>query len=94
MLGPALSEMLHRLANIRPNDRTDDQKQVLEELSRLYAAFPDPEKTSPANPGIHAELRAALATMSDLSNFSALTLTTKPKASAPKCPNCGFSPVP
>ncbi|MEA2874228.1 MAG: hypothetical protein QOH67_4204 [Hyphomicrobiales bacterium] len=95
MLGPELSQMLHRLARLK-GTRTPKQKRLLNELAHLYQAFPTGPASDPEE--IHTEIETALAGVSGgKRNYSGITIagiTTPGGGSAGICPVCGFSPVP
>jgi hypothetical protein len=104
MLGPALTEMLRRLATIE-GTRTEEQKRVLNELAHLYRAVPlsEPE----AHPsGAQRDIYQALTSPKMKSQMYAGTTVNVPHygeihiagvttgGAGRTCPCCGFKPVP
>jgi hypothetical protein len=95
MLGPALTEMLRRVADIPAAKRTAKQKAVLRELGQLYAAAkPDKKSTTPqkTGAGLSPQVHAELADMVRAPRFwdkRVLRITKPEPPSARICPICG-----
>jgi hypothetical protein len=96
VLGPALTEMLHRIASMPNGKRTVEQEKVLHELGLLFAAFPgDPTDATPETLALHEDLRSAIKMKPDLYAGVTIAGITPPIGAAPgkTCPICGYKPV-
>lgn len=92
MLGPELSSILHRLASVPLAERTKLQKALLDELGRLYAAFP--AGSAEAAEDLHKDIRDALSGMQAGKLGYAGILVTTSSSKGKSCPCCGFKPLP